>query len=118
VSISLTFYAQLFCMKVKLGAYLYLQFRLKCFWHKEIRRKASRKNVGEIDYRSKKEKAKVLLISRMRENIPHSNSTQDSEFLNRLQFVQTALSQDGKTLCFCGKETGTKYWIFRLKGNG
>ena len=67
--------------------------------------------------RSKKQKAKDLLLSRMREHIPHSNGTKDHEFLNRLQFVQTACSQDGNTLCFCGKETGPMYWIFRLPGN-
>jgi len=67
--------------------------------------------------RSKKQKAKEHLISKMRENIPHSNGTQDHEFLNRLQFVKTAVSQDGKTSCFCGKETGLAYWIFRLPGN-
>ncbi len=67
--------------------------------------------------RSKKQKAKEHLISKMRENIPHSNGTQDHEFLNRLQLVKTAFSQDGKTSCFCGKETGQTYWIFRLPCN-
>jgi hypothetical protein len=43
VTISPTFYAQLFCTKVLRKASLYLHFRFVIFWNKNIGAKASRK---------------------------------------------------------------------------
>jgi hypothetical protein len=48
VTILPTFYEQLFLTKVKQGAFLYLQFRLKHFWFKGIGRKTTRKMLVKL----------------------------------------------------------------------
>ncbi len=48
----------------------------------------------------------VTLYSSLFEKLPDPKTPQKNLFLNRLQFVKTAFSHDGKTSCFCCKETG------------
>jgi len=48
VSISATFYKQLFCTKVFCAAFLYLQFGFVIFWQKNISEKAARKTLVKL----------------------------------------------------------------------
>jgi len=49
----------------------------------------------------------VTLYSSLFKKLPDPKKTPKNLFLNRLQFVKTAFLHDGKTSCFCGKETKT-----------
>ena len=49
----------------------------------------------------------MTLYSSLFKKLPDPKKTPKNLFLNRLQFVKTAFSHDGKTSCFCGKETKT-----------
>ena len=48
VSISLTFYEQLFCTKVFCAAFMCLHFGLEIFWLKELNAKAARKMLVKL----------------------------------------------------------------------
>ena len=49
----------------------------------------------------------MTLYSSLFKKLPDPKKTPKNLFLNRLQFVKTAFLHDGKTSCFCGKETKT-----------
>ena len=62
-------------------------------------------------------KARERLLSAVREEIPHSTESEDSNLLNSFQFLRTSFSQNESPTCFCGRQTEPSFWIFKIEGH-
>ena len=82
----------------------------------------SEENVGQgVEFKIVKKhtrrKARERLLSAVREEIPHSTESEDSNLLNSFQFLRTSFSQNESPTCFCGRQTEPSFWIFKIEGH-